>query len=45
MTAAPQPRSYKDSLAYKRSNRLRADGSPVWPLRPSDNPSNYGLVR
>lgn len=30
--------SYKDSAAYRRSSRLRPDGSPVWPLTDADNP-------
>ena len=31
--------SYRDILA--RNERKRPDGTPVWPLRPSDVPSNY----
>lgn len=39
MSAAPY-RSYKDSAAYRRSNRQRADEArPVWPLTERDIPS------
>lgn len=31
---------YRDSLAYRRSNRTRPDGSPVWPLTPADLPKS-----
>jgi hypothetical protein len=32
--------SYRDSTAFKRSQRLRDDGCPVWPLPPE----TVGLV-
>lgn len=28
--------------AHNKGNRLRADGSPVWPLRPDDLPTRVG---
>lgn len=31
--------SYRDSAAYRRSQRYRADGTPVWPLTDADVPS------
>jgi len=51
----PRPnRSYKDSLAYQRSNRTRHDGQPTFPLGFLDRPvprapvherkSRFGLV-
>lgn len=39
MTDTPT-RSYKD--VFRRSERQRPDGSPVWPLRVSDIPSLVG---
>lgn len=32
-------KSYRDSAAYKRSNKLRPDGRPKWPLTTEDIPS------
>lgn len=41
--AAEQPRSYRDSIAYQRSNRMRPDGSgPVFPWRVEDMPTVFG---
>jgi hypothetical protein len=31
--------SYRDSIAYQRSNRLRHDGRPLWPVTVEDYPS------
>lgn len=39
-TAEPQPRSYRDRLAARE--RVRPDGTPVWPIRVSDLPSSFG---
>jgi len=38
-------RSYRDSDAFRRSQRLRADGTPVLPLTDADVPSVTSLVR
>jgi hypothetical protein len=44
-------RSYKDSLAYQRSQRSKPDGTPVFPLpfansaRPSNRPQLCEMER
>lgn len=41
MSVQSTPRDYRQSEAYRRSNRLRADGRPVWPLLTEDLPSHF----
>jgi len=31
--------SYRDSTSYRRSQRLRTDGTPAWPITDADVPS------